>query len=107
MKENKLYIVLTPFFPSKNSHVGSYIFDQVQALNKYSDFEIKVIKTVSIFSFETDYIYNNIQVHIFHHGCTVPKGPFFLQEHYLRSPASSCSSLNDKSRFQSTRYRCL
>tara|TARA_B100001778_G_C18539003_1_gene607351 strand:+ start:60 stop:1211 length:1152 start_codon:yes stop_codon:yes gene_type:complete len=74
MKENKLYIVLTPFFPSNNSHVGSYIFDQVQALNKYSDFEIKVIKTVSIFSFEKDYIYNNIQVHIF----KVLDFPFFI-----------------------------
>ena len=74
MISKKQYIIITPYFPSEFSHVGSYIYDQAKAINKTNDFAVKVIKVVSIFSKESDYIFNDIQVVIF----KVIDFPFFI-----------------------------
>ena len=65
MDNKKTYLVITPFFPSKNSFVGSYIFDQINEIRNQSDFNIKVIKVVSAFSVEKDYKFEGFEIMIF------------------------------------------
>jgi glycosyltransferase involved in cell wall biosynthesis len=74
MGNKKTYIVITPFFPSKNSFVGSYVFDQINEIRKQSDFNIKVVKIVSSFSVEKDYKYEGFEIMIFR----VIDLPFFI-----------------------------
>ena len=65
MENKKTYIVITPFFPSKNSFVGSYIFDQVNELRNQTNFNIEIVKMISIFSYEKDYKFKGFSVHVF------------------------------------------
>jgi len=65
MDNKQTYLVITPFFPSKNSFVGSYIFDQINEIRNQSDFNIKVIKLVSAFSVEKDYKFEGFEIMIF------------------------------------------
>ena len=65
MENKKTYIIITPFFPSKNSFVGSYIFDQVNELRNQTNFNIEIVKAISIFSSEQDYKFNGFSVHVF------------------------------------------
>jgi len=58
------YLVITPFFPSKESHNGSYIYDQINEIRNQSNFNIRVIKVVSLFSTEIDYEYNGFKVSV-------------------------------------------
>ena len=58
-------MVITPFFPSKESFVGSYIFDQVNEIRNQTNFNIQIIKAVSVFSSENDYKFKGFNVHIF------------------------------------------
>jgi glycosyltransferase involved in cell wall biosynthesis len=57
--------VITPFFPSIDSFVGSYIFDQVNEIRKQTEFDVRIVKTVSLFSSEKDYEFNGFKVSIF------------------------------------------
>ena len=59
------YLVVTPFFPSKDSHHGSYIYDQVNEIRNQTSFNIIVLKTVGWFSNEKNYEYDNFKVIIF------------------------------------------
>jgi glycosyltransferase involved in cell wall biosynthesis len=63
--KSNTYLVVTPFFPSNECHVGSYIFDQLNEIRKQSNFNIKLVKIVSILSNEKDYLFKNFQVKIF------------------------------------------
>ncbi len=63
--ENKIYIVITPFFPSSTSFRGPYIYDQVRALEKKGKYNIIVLKPKSFFSKEKDYEYEGINVYLF------------------------------------------
>ena len=74
MDNKKTYLVITPFFPSKNSFVGNYIFDQINEIRYQSDFNIKVIKVVSAFSVEKDYKFEGFEIMIFR----VMDLPFFI-----------------------------
>lgn len=74
MDNKKTYLVITPFFPSKNSFVGNYIFDQINEIRNQSDFNIKVIKVVSAFSVEKDYKFEGFEIMIFR----VMDLPFFI-----------------------------
>lgn len=74
MENKKQYITITPFFPSDNNHVGSYIYDQVKEIQNSSNYQIGIIKVVGINSLEKDYIYNGFQVYIF----KVIDFPFFI-----------------------------
>ena len=58
------YLVITPFFPSKESHHGAYIYDQINEIRNQTNFNIKVIKTVSLSSLEVDYKYDGFQVFV-------------------------------------------
>ena len=57
--------MITPFFPSNNSFVGSYIFDQVNEIRKQTEFDVRIVKTVSLFSLEKDYEFHGFKVSIF------------------------------------------
>ena len=74
MKNKDTYLVVTPFFPSKNSFVGSFVFDQLNEIRNQSDFNIKVVKVVSSFSVEKDYKYEGFDIVIFR----VMDLPFFI-----------------------------
>ena len=65
MRKKKIFLVITPFFPSINSFVGSYVFDQVNEIRNQTNFNIEVIKVVSSFSSEKDYEFKGFRVHIF------------------------------------------
>ena len=65
MNKNDTYLVITPFFPSNESFVGSYVYDQINEIRNQSDFTIEVVKVVSAFSTEKDYEYKGFKVHIF------------------------------------------
>ena len=41
MGNKKQYIVITPFFPSDNSHVGSYIYDQVKTIIDLTNYDVE------------------------------------------------------------------
>ena len=65
MNKKGTYLVLTPFFPSNESFVGSYVYDQVSEMQKQTNFSIKIVKVVSFFSLESDYEFNEFKVKIF------------------------------------------
>ena len=65
MSKSNTYLVVTPFFPSKESFVGSYIFDQLNEIRKHSNLDIELVKIVSLFSDETDYFFKDFSVKIF------------------------------------------
>jgi len=67
-------LVITPFFPSEKSFVGSYIFDQVNEIRNQSDFNVEIIKVVSLFSREKDYEYKGFRVKLF----KIIDIPFFI-----------------------------
>jgi len=75
MKEKReTYLVLAPFFPSEESFRGSFIFDQLNEIRKQSNFNIEVVKIVSMFSAEKDYFFKDFLVRIFR----IIDFPFFI-----------------------------
>lgn len=60
----KLYIVVTPFFPTHTSFRGSFIYDQVKALEKTGKFKVVVFRPVK--SLGADYIYEKMRIYHFH-----------------------------------------
>ena len=57
--------MITPFFPTNESFVGSYVFDQVNEINKQTNYHICIIKIVSLFSREKDYFFKDYKVCVF------------------------------------------
>lgn len=60
-----IYLVVTPFFPSKEAVYGSYIYDQVKAISRNSDYEVLVFRPTSMRSKQSFYEYNGIKVFLF------------------------------------------
>lgn len=44
MSKKNYYLCVTPFFPSPNDWRGSYVYDQVKAIQRNSDYEVVVFK---------------------------------------------------------------
>ena len=65
MNKDGTYLVITPFFPSNESFVGSYVYDQITEIKNQSNFSIEIVKVVSYFSLESDYEFNGFKVNIF------------------------------------------
>ena len=65
MSKSNTYLVVTPFFPSNESFVGSYIFDQLNEIRRQTNLDIELVKTVSLFSDEKDYFFKDFSVKIF------------------------------------------
>ena len=64
--ERSIYIEITPFFPTSKSFRGSFIYDQVKALQKTGKFdEVLVFRPSSIYIKEKYYIYDGIIVYLF------------------------------------------
>ena len=46
MIRQDIYLVITPFFPSNESFVGSYVYDQITEIKNQSNFSIEIVKVV-------------------------------------------------------------
>ena len=65
MQKKQYYLCVTPFFPSKEAVYGSYIYDQVKAISRNSDYEVLVFRPTSIRSKQSYYEYDGIKVFLF------------------------------------------
>lgn len=65
MQKKKYYLCVTPFFPSKEAVYGSYIYDQVKAISRNSDFEVLVFRPTSRRGKQSYYEYDGIKVFLF------------------------------------------
>jgi len=74
LNNKETYLVITPFFPSEDAFVGSYVYDQINEICKQSEFHIEIVKLVSFFSTEKDYIFKGFRVSVF----KVIDIPFFI-----------------------------
>ncbi len=61
----RYYICITPFFPSSDSFRGPFIFDQVKAIERNSDFKVIVLKPCPFYHKETDYEFEGVKVYRF------------------------------------------
>lgn len=64
----RIYLCITPFFPTEKSFRGPFIYDQVNAIIRNSDFDVIVYKVVSLSEYncsEKEYIYGGIKVFLF------------------------------------------
>ncbi len=62
----KYYIVITPFFPTKESFRGPYVYDQVKAIERTGKYKVLVFKPTSFGDNRDSYEYDGIRVHLFH-----------------------------------------
>lgn len=62
---NKIYLCITPFFPTSTSFRGPFILDQVRALQRNSEFRVVVLKPKPWYSKAQDYTYEGVQVYMF------------------------------------------
>lgn len=65
MSHKKYYLCITPFFPSKEAVYGAYIYDQVRALQRNSDYEVVVFRPKSLRDKRTCYEYEGVKVFLF------------------------------------------
>jgi len=59
------YIIITPFFPTKESFRGPFIYDQAKAIKDLGDYEVVVFKPKIWYSTAEDYIFEGIKVYQF------------------------------------------
>lgn len=63
----RLYICVTPFFPSPGNFRGVFVYDQVKAIARTGMYDkVLVFKPISLNQKETQYRYNDIDVYYFH-----------------------------------------
>ena len=65
MEDKSKYIIITPFFPTKERHMGSYVFDQAKAIEDSGKYKVCIVKVTSFFSSEKSYDFEGVQVKIF------------------------------------------
>lgn len=63
----KIYICVTPFFPTPDSFRGPYIYDQVKAIQRTGKYDVIVFKPTSFNDKRENYEYEGIKVHLFPH----------------------------------------
>lgn len=63
--EKKLYICVTPFFPTPNNFRGPFVYDQVKAIERNSDFKVIVFVPTFFANQESDYEYEDVKVYRF------------------------------------------
>ena len=49
MENKQKYVIITPFFPSSATHMGSYVYDQAKTIANFEKYDVKVIKVPSIY----------------------------------------------------------
>jgi len=62
---NRYYITITPFFPTEDSFRGPYIYDQVKAIQRNSEYEVLVFKPKRLWQYYDDYEYEGVKVFYF------------------------------------------
>ena len=61
--ERKYYIVITPFFPTDTKFQGPFIYDQVNAIIRNSNFNVVVFKPINLTNEPLrEYSYDGIKV---------------------------------------------
>lgn len=60
-----IYLFIVPFFPSKSSHGGSYIYDQVMSIKATNKYDVVVIMHTPDINKSGDYEFGGIKVHRF------------------------------------------
>ena len=72
MSLQKYYLCVTPFFPSPDNWRGAYVFDQVKAIQRNSDYEVRVfvgggndnsyfeIDGISVYGYKTRELPSNV-----------------------------------------------
>lgn len=63
MKDKPIYICVTPFFPTPSAWQGAYVLDQVKAIQRNSEYEVVVFRTVPLGSKEYTYEVDGVTVH--------------------------------------------
>lgn len=63
MKDKPIYICVTPFFPTPSAWQGAYVLDQVKAIQRNSDYEVVVFRTLPLGSKEYTYEVDGVTVH--------------------------------------------
>lgn len=71
----KIYLVITPFFPTRNSFRGSHIYDQVRAIERTGRYRVIVLKPRALLSRGEDYEYGGVEVKYFN-AFDLPEGIF-------------------------------
>jgi glycosyltransferase involved in cell wall biosynthesis len=61
----RIYLVITPFFPTKENFRGPYVLDQVKAIQKESNYNVTVLRPKPMFSKAQDYDFEGVIVHYF------------------------------------------
>lgn len=61
----KIYLVITPFFPSQESFRGPYIYDQVKVIQKEGNYNVLVLKPQPFYAKKNDYEYEGVNVFFF------------------------------------------
>jgi len=66
MTAKKLYLVVTPFFPTPNAFYGPFIYDQVKAIERLRDYRVVVFKPILWRDrTSTDYEYDGVKVYCY------------------------------------------
>lgn len=60
-----IYLVVTPFFPTPDSFRGPFVYDQVRAIRRESDYEVVVYHPTGSRDSNTCYTYGDELVHLF------------------------------------------
>jgi len=63
----KIYLEITPFFPTEENFRGPYVYDQIKAIKYNSDYDVIVIKLISFYEKVNtqQYVYQGIKVYNF------------------------------------------
>ena len=62
---SKIYLTITPFFPTLDSFRGPYVFDQVKSIERTGKYRVVVLKPSPFYLSEGDYEYEGIKVYRF------------------------------------------
>lgn len=63
----KMYICVTPFFPTPDSFRGAYVYDQVRAIQRTGRYDVIVFRPTGLNDKRIYYEYEGIKVYLFHH----------------------------------------
>ncbi len=90
-----IYLFLVPFFPTENCHGGSYIYDQVKAIQATGKYDIVVLQDTADPIKDGDYEYSGVKVYRFKQR-NLPSAlwPGFFDQYNFRSLDKCLKRLN-------------
>lgn len=62
---NKIYICISPFFPTPGSFRGPYVYDQVKAIQRTGEYNVIVFKPTTLNDRRDSYEYEGVKVYLF------------------------------------------